>query len=195
MSTTTTDQTAEAFRLAMRRFAATVSIISTASDEGAHHGMAATAVTSLSMDPLSVLIAVNQTASLHGPLSGSGFFCVNVLHATQREQCEVFSSKDKRDQRFATGNWQTGLNDLPYLSDAQANIFCTVERMVEAGSHTAFIGLVDEVRVDKSIAPLIYLDGGFVKDTESSFRLPYGVGTPGHDTKGGARQIEGIEWL
>jgi len=195
MNTTVSDTTTEAFRLAMRRFAATVSIISTTTEDGACHGMAATAVTSLSMDPLSVLIAVNSSASLHGPLSEIGSFCVNVLHATQRKQCEVFSSKKDREKRFDTGNWDIKSAKSPFLIDAQANIFCTVERMVDCGSHTAFIGLVDEVRVDKSVAPLIYLDGGFLKETEAAFRLPHGVGAHGNDAKGNARQLEGIEWL
>ena len=52
------------FKSAMRRLAATVCIVST-SDEDGWHGMTATSVTSVSMDPPSVLVCVNTTATLH----------------------------------------------------------------------------------------------------------------------------------
>ena len=55
------------FRLAMRKLASTVTVLTTReADE--HHGMAATAVTSLSTEPPSLLVCVNRSASLHDPL-------------------------------------------------------------------------------------------------------------------------------
>jgi len=58
----------EAFRDAMRRFATTVSIISCASD-GCRDGMSATAITSLSVEPPSLLVCVNKSAATHRVLS------------------------------------------------------------------------------------------------------------------------------
>ena len=62
-----------AFRDAMRRMASTVTII-TATDFGRHHGMTVTAVTSVSMDPPSLLVCLNNRTRLHdimGQASGS----------------------------------------------------------------------------------------------------------------------------
>lgn len=66
MNTVTVDpqQVDTAFRAAMRRFASTVTII-TAADHERRHGMTATAVTSLSMSPPSLLICLNQKTLLH----------------------------------------------------------------------------------------------------------------------------------
>ena len=61
-------QPGASFRDAMRRLAATVTIIS-ARGEGRRHGITATAVTSVSRDPPSLLVCVTGSGSLHGLLS------------------------------------------------------------------------------------------------------------------------------
>ena len=189
------EQTADTFRLAMRKFAATVSIISTITESNSRHGMAATAVTSLSFEPLSLLIAVNKSASMHEPLGNAQKFCVNVLQTSQTEQCEVFSNGEKRQQRFEIGDWREGKAKLPYLFDAQANIFCSVGQSIDAGSHSAFIGLVEEVRVRNSVNPLIYLDGSFLKYQNSSIQLPQKTKSDTQSSKNGLQTLEGLDWL
>ena len=52
------------FRKAMRRLTSAVTVITTA-HEDRRYGMTATAVTSVSADPPSLLICVNRSASLH----------------------------------------------------------------------------------------------------------------------------------
>ena len=62
----------------MRHVAATVYAVTTGHG-GNRFGILATAVSSLSFDPPSVLVCVNRSASLHGPLASAETFCVNVL--------------------------------------------------------------------------------------------------------------------
>lgn len=59
-----------AFRDAMRRMASTVTII-TATDFGRHHGMTVTALTSVSMNPPSLLACLNNRTHLHD-IMGAG---------------------------------------------------------------------------------------------------------------------------
>src|SRR3546814_11559677 len=68
-----------ASRAAMRRLAATVTVISTRADDGIRHGMTATAVTSVSADPPAVLACVNRSAALHAQLHLGPLFCINLL--------------------------------------------------------------------------------------------------------------------
>lgn len=185
----------DSFRQAMRRFAATVSIISTVSSDGTPHGMAATAVTSLSFDPLSLLVAVNKSASMFEPLKSSGLFCVNVLHSSQRNQCDIFSRKEIRDQRFKVGNWEINEDGIPYLTDAQASIFCEVDQNINAGSHSAFIGLVFNVITDELIDPLIYLNGGFLNNTEATNTSKHILNKDTKKHKSTTQNLEGIDWL
>lgn len=94
----------EAFREAMRRFTATVSIISCASN-GCRYEMSATAITSLSIDPPSVLVCVNKSAATYRILSRGGRFCVNVLRSFHSSLSQAFSGKFRGEERFRLGCW------------------------------------------------------------------------------------------
>lgn len=147
-------------KAAMRGFAQSVVIITTLGDDGARYGMAATAVTPVSMDPPSMLICVNRTASAYRILEGGAHFCLNILGAAQADvgKCCAVS---RGDDRFAVGNWCTDEDGLPYLADAQAVIVCHQRQVTAYGSHDIFVGDVQSVRVGPDIDPLIYLDGAY----------------------------------
>ena len=152
------------FKSAMRRLAATVCIISTAGEEG-WHGMTATAVTSVSTDPPSVLVCVNTTASLHRVLHSGTRFCVNLLRASQESYAGTFSSsKIRGTDRFSEDAWKANeeQSGLPYLVEAQANLFCDIDSMVPYGTHTIFIGRVNAVRNGDLVSPLLYADGQYL---------------------------------
>jgi flavin reductase (DIM6/NTAB) family NADH-FMN oxidoreductase RutF len=150
--------TQEAFRTAMRRVASTVSIISVRSGSE-RHGTTATSVTSISMEPPSILICFNNASRLHGFLTTEDRFCVNVLHTDNLETSKAFSSAMTGPQRFVHGDWQADEFDTPYLANAQANLFCWKEQEIAYGSHTIFIGRVMEARARTDISPLLYRDG------------------------------------
>lgn len=146
------------FKAAMRRLAATVTII-TAKDGAACHGMTATAVTSLTATPPSILACVNQTASIHHPIGNSGQYCINLLGCDHSDLVASFSGKLTGEERFTSGTWAKSDDGIPYLSDAQANIFCTVVNTIKHESHTIFIGRVDEVFIQGESSPLLYQEG------------------------------------
>jgi len=154
-----TDTVGSEFRRAMRTLASAVSIISTARGNKPF-GMTATAVTSMSMEPPSLLVCINQSAGLHGPLLESRRFCVNILHGHQTDLANVFGSKQEKD-RFAFGEWATDAHGVPYLVQAQANVICDVDDTHAYGTHTIVIGKVRRVHVRGSVNPLIYQDGRY----------------------------------
>jgi hypothetical protein len=86
----------------------------------------------VSMDPPSILVSVNRSASLNQPLRDAGAFCVNILCAGQVALAEVFSSSVEGEKRFRVEAWDS-LNGIPFLTDAQANLFCQLERQVSFG--------------------------------------------------------------
>jgi flavin reductase (DIM6/NTAB) family NADH-FMN oxidoreductase RutF len=149
-----------AFRAAMRRFASTVTII-TACDHERHHGMTATAVTSLSMDPPSLVICLNQKSLLHDIMFRARRFCVNVLHRDQADLSSAFSGAVAPEKRFEVGVWTRTEDGLPYLADAQANLFCRKAAALPFGSHTIFVGQVEDVGIRDVIAPLVYQDANY----------------------------------
>ncbi len=145
------------FRAAMRKLAATVTLVTTRHD-GRAHGMPATAVTSLSASPPSLLVCINRSASMHGPTSRSRHFCVNMLTQEQAWLCTEFGSRAGGD-RFGVGEWRSGMHDLPYVARSAAAIFCTVEQKLDYGTHTIFIGRIDAIEMGSAADPLVYQAG------------------------------------
>ena len=157
----------------MRRLASTVTIV-TARNEGLRHGMTATAVTSLTTSPPSLLVCINRSASiLHDPIGRSGQFCVNLLACDHDHLVPVFSGKVTGEERFASGEWKVDETGIPCLANAQANLFCKVVGTMSHGSHSIFIGDVGKVVVFGAPSPLLYHEGALFKThTRSTPRCP-----------------------
>lgn len=152
------------FRLAMRRLATTVSIV-TCADETGRHGMTATAVTSVCSEPPTILVCINSEARLYSKVNDQKRFCVNLLKTSQAALSQRFGSKRHEHDRFAVGHWAE-LDGLPYLKDAQANLFCSIQQVVQVGSHGVFIAMIDRINVAHEVQPLIYQNGKYAATLE-----------------------------
>ncbi len=151
---------AASFREAMRRFTTTVSIV-TCAHAGSRYGMSATAITSLSADPPSLLVCINKSAGTHRIMSRGGRFCVNVLRSVHVGLSRTFSGRIKGEDRFLQGHWAETEDGLPFLTDAQANLFCEIVRVVDYETHTIFIARVHSAKVLEDVNPLLYQDGEY----------------------------------
>lgn len=158
----TPDDLAQAFKGAMRRLATTVTIASTLGPEGRPMGMTATAVTSVSVDPPALLICVNRSASIHPCLTMGRRFCINLLAADHGDLSFAFGGRVAPGERFAQGQWRQGEEEVPYLADAQSNLFCTVDALFGYGTHSIVVGRVESVRLHGDVRPLIFGDGRFL---------------------------------
>lgn len=123
------------FRGAMRRLASGVGIL-TANGPSGPTGMAATSITSLTIDPSTILFCINRTASLHVHLTQGRRPCVNLLAHDQREISMAFSGSIARERRFEVGSWTPDPAGVPQLENAQANISCSIDRLIPYHSHT-----------------------------------------------------------
>jgi flavin reductase len=151
------------FKKGMRRLASGVSIITTRLGE-ARFGMIATAVSSVSAEPPTLLICVNRTASSHDPIRLSGVYCVNLLSADEDEITERFSSSQMRDSRFADADWREMETGAPALATSLVSFDCRVVQEIEIASHTIFIGEVAAIELwAEQSAPLVYVDGQYVR--------------------------------
>ncbi|USE35016.1 flavin reductase family protein [Endozoicomonas sp. SCSIO W0465] len=121
----------------MRRLASSVTVISSANGEQ-RHAMAATAVTSLSVEPPSVLVCVNQSTAMHALLEEGVDFCVNVLSREQEQVSAMCGGRAQGEARFQTGNWTSSDEGLPYLSDAQSVLICEQDGKYSYGTHTIY---------------------------------------------------------
>jgi flavin reductase (DIM6/NTAB) family NADH-FMN oxidoreductase RutF/DNA-binding GntR family transcriptional regulator len=146
-----------AFRHVVGHLASGVTVITT-SDPHGDHGMTASSVTSLSMDPPMMLICLNRAAPTSAAVSRAGAYAVNVLglgHETLAQQFATPSGDKFRGVSVARGSL-----GLPILGDALAHIECRVVEEVTGGSHTIFLGQVAQATA-RDGQPLTYFRGGF----------------------------------
>ncbi len=166
--TATADTAAElsaGLRTAMRRMPGAVALITTRDPATDHPaGLAASAVIPVSMDPPSMLIAINTGASAHSAIERAGRYCVNLLGTTQTALVGLFSNSAMRDQRFASADWSYR-EGIPYLSTACSSIFCDVTTSLVHGTHELFIGNVYDVHTGtgEEADPLGWLEGAFAQ--------------------------------
>ena len=147
------------FRLAMRRYIYSVSIMSNRDNVGNTNAITVSSVTSISMDPPSLLICINKSSRIHDTLTIGSKFCINLLNNDQDELSNTCSDEDKHDQRFNDKNWN--LEDIPFLANAQANIFCKVDKLSSYHTHTIVVGLVEDAKFSDNISTLTYVDGEY----------------------------------
>ncbi|MFC0242551.1 flavin reductase family protein [Rhodopseudomonas telluris] len=151
------------FAHAMRQLASGVSII-TAGVGSSRVGMTATAVTSLSASPPTLIVCLNRTSSAGPTIAQSRSFAVNILAADQIEIGERFAGKGgfKGAARFSAGSWSTGISGAPVLSGALASIECELDELIERHTHAILIGRVVHTATLPRKASLAYWQGSYV---------------------------------
>ena len=151
------------FRGAMRHLTGGVSVI-TAGGGKEITGMTVTSVSSLSVDPPTLIVSVNREASSWPALKRHGFFGINILAADQLDIAERFSGKGglKGAERFAGAQWVTRRSGVPLLAGALAAIDCAVEETIERHSHAIVIGRVLDIQASGQAAALAYWQGRYV---------------------------------
>ena len=147
------------FRLAMRRYIYSVSIMSNKDNAGNPNAITVSSVTSISMNPPSLLICINKSSRIHNSIELGSKFCINLLNNEQEDLSNVCSDEDMYDQRFKDKNWN--LQNIPFLVNAQANIFCKVDKLTSYHTHSIVIGLVEDAKYADEISTLTYVDGEY----------------------------------
>jgi flavin reductase (DIM6/NTAB) family NADH-FMN oxidoreductase RutF len=168
----------EAMLAGLRRLAKAVVVI-TCAPEGKRYAMAATAVSELSMEPPSLLICVNKSASISVPLSQRIDFAVNILHSSHEPLSILCSGAIKGEERFKLGDWRQGRTGVPVLADAQAVFECRHADHLTFGTHDIIVGEVFACAVSGELDPLVYVDKQYItvssglKHPEPRPRIPH----------------------
>ncbi len=147
------------FRSIIGHFATGVTVITTAAGNRLQ-GMTANAVSSLSLDPVMVLICVAKSTHTHRVLGEGRVFTVNILGAHQEDVSRIFAKKAEpevgslRGRRFRIGD--TG---APILEDCLAFLECRVMNVFDGGDHSIFLGRVVSEGVVEEMPPLLFYRG------------------------------------
>jgi len=147
------------FRRTAGLFATGVSVVATAEGEQIH-GMTASAVCSLSLEPMLMLVCINKEARLAGFLRESGGFSINVLRHDQQALSVFFASTwpAPKPPPFRFVPWEGG----PRLEGCAAAIGCAVHSVLEGGDHWIVVGRVMALHWGvEPIKPLLFYAGRY----------------------------------
>jgi len=136
---TTTD-----FRHVLGQFATGVTVITVERGPGSAYGMTANAFTSVALDPLLILVCVDQRSHLLPLLQQKRFFGVNVLKDTQQALSVYFAQPNQSPEAEAPLNirYRWSPDGVPLVEDTLAHLVCRVVANYMAGDHTIFLGEV-----------------------------------------------------
>jgi 3-hydroxy-9,10-secoandrosta-1,3,5(10)-triene-9,17-dione monooxygenase reductase component len=146
------------FREVMGRFATGVTVVTATGPEGPV-GMTANAITSLSLDPLLLLVCFDHGARTLRVVRETERFAVNVLAEGQEELAALFASKAPEAEKFA-GVAHDLRDGIPVLRAAHAWIGCRLEELRPGGDHVIGIGAVTAAETGAG-APLVWHGGRY----------------------------------
>ena len=146
------------FRLVMGHFATGITVVTTFDGERPQ-GITVNALSSVSLDPPLVMVALDRRRFITPMVRGAGRYAVNVLGADQQALSDCFAHAPVSPGRedFCGAGWRPGPTGLPLIDGSIATLECTVVETFTAGDHDLFIGQVDSLEQHREgVAPLLY---------------------------------------
>ena len=148
----------EAFRQVMGHFATGISVVTTF-DGDRPAGITVNALSSVSLDPALVMVALDRRRFITPMVRVAGRYAVNILGEGQQALSDCFAHAPVSPGRedFCGAAWTPGPNGLPLIDGSIATLECTVVETLSAGDHDLFIGRVDSLQgAQGETAPLLY---------------------------------------
>jgi len=140
-----------------RRFVTGVTVV-TALDGDKPRGLAVNAFASISLDPPTVMVAVQHTSSTHDCLFRADHLAINILSVDQLDVVKRFAAKS--EDKFAGIDWQPGPYGSPLIGRSAASMEVEIRERLHASTHTVFMCRVVHALVSDR-HPMIYSAGKF----------------------------------
>jgi flavin reductase (DIM6/NTAB) family NADH-FMN oxidoreductase RutF len=146
-----------AFRTTMGLFATGVTVVS-AQTSGEIHGMTANSVTSVSLDPLLLLVCVDRRARMAAAITEAGRFGVSILRDDQEAISRRFAGQPGPTVQPAF----TPLGPAHRLEECIAAMACVTEQVFDGGDHMIVVGRVMALwQAEETSDPLLYFGGKY----------------------------------
>jgi len=131
----------------------------TALDGDRPFGITVNALSSVSLEPPLVMVALDRRRFLTPIVRAAGRYAVNVLGEDQQSLSDCFAGAPVTPGReaFCGAAWHPGPTGLPLIDGAITTLECTVVETFSAGDHDLFIGRVETLASDPAHPmPLLY---------------------------------------
>lgn len=148
----------DAFRKAVGRFATGVTVVTCVVD-GVDHAMTASAFTSVSLEPLLVLVCVEKEARFHDAVLESGNWAVSILDSHGRRAAEWFATRGRplHGQLDRYPHRRGAVTGAALLDSALAWLECRTTAVYDGGDHDIVVGQVVDLELGgPDDAPLVY---------------------------------------
>jgi len=139
-------------------------------------GATASAVCSLSLEPMMMLACLDRGSRTLLAVQGADRFSINVLGTQQRPAAEVFATKVGQAEKWASVRWAE-YEGVPIIEGCPAHVICALHDVISAGDHVIITGNVLEVEATPG-DPLVY-HGGLFRRLEED--LPQARGPAGEE--------------
>ena len=153
--------TSEKFRQVMGNFATGITVVTTRGSDGKPYGLTVNSFTSVSLDPLLVLVCFDNRLSSLKHFKDSNKFGVSILSERQEDRSRIFAMKDS--DRPASMYFD-GPSGQPLLLGALAYLECETVEKYAGGDHQIFLGKVSSADVlegGNGVNPLLYFRGKY----------------------------------
>src|SRR5947207_12410149 len=128
---TATALTAREFRNALGQFATGVTVVTVEREPGSVFGMTANAFTSVSLNPMLILICVDERAKILPLLHKKKRFGISVLKQGQQAVSEYFAQAEQNSEDRKSTRLNSSHTVISYA------VFCLKKKNVEPGGRVA----------------------------------------------------------
>lgn len=149
-------------RAVMSRFVTGVTVM-TCHLAGEPHGMTANAVSSVSLDPLLVLVCVGRDTEMSPLVRDAGSFALSILPAEARTLSNHFAdgSRPSGMAQFQSVETHQAVTGAPILSGALGWLDCEVWKIHDGGDHDIVVGEVVSAGTGPDAPALGYFRSGY----------------------------------
>lgn len=157
------------FREVMGHNPTGVAIITGIAGDGEACAMVVGTFTSVSLDPPLVAFLPTRTSFVFDRLRTAKSLAINILAHDQEQLCRRLARPEP--DKLRNEAWELSPAGAPVLEGVVASIDCTLDRVVEGGDHYIALCAVQDLAVHRSVAPLVFFQGGYGGFAMGSFMV------------------------
>jgi len=155
--------TSSDFRRIMSHFLTGITVVTSMTADRQIYGITVNSFTSVSLQPLLVLICLDNRLSGFGSFREGQLFGVSILAEDQEDVSRYFA---QRGLDRSQGTYSEGRTGIPLVAGSLATLECEIVNAFPGGDHTIFVGEVKacEVRPEaETKGPLVYFKSRYMR--------------------------------
>lgn len=148
-----------AFKLAFRRLAAGVSVVTLREPDGTPRGFTATSVASLAAVPPLATFNMARVSSAWKAVEETDHLLIHLLGARNRDVAQIMAGD--HDRRFDGAHWAPGPLDLPLISDVPSWMLARIVARHHVAENAVVVVQIEDGGLGAEDEALVYHERGY----------------------------------